>query len=73
MMQNSRLELPSISDKDTFKFHFTNSQELDETAFNNLGAEAWLRITEDAYKSVFFCFPGSAVARWFPYRCTGRL
>ncbi|KAK2385576.1 disease resistance protein (TIR-NBS-LRR class) [Trifolium repens] len=43
MMPNSRLELPSISNKDTFKFHFTNSQQLDETACSNIGAEAWLK------------------------------
>jgi hypothetical protein len=73
MMPNSRLELPSISNKDTFKFHFTNSQQLDETACSNIGAEAWLRITGDAYRSVFLCFTWSSVPRWFPYRCTGRL
>ncbi|KAL5052466.1 hypothetical protein RYX36_033148 [Vicia faba] len=64
MMTNSK--------KDTFKFHFFNSQELDETACSNIGAESWLRITEDAYRPLFFCFPGSAVPGWFPYRCTGR-
>jgi len=72
-MSNSRLELPSISDKDTFQFHLTNSRELDETACSNIGAEAWLRITEEAYRSFFLCFPGSAVPRWFPYHCMGRL
>jgi len=73
MTPNSRLELPSVSDKDTFKFHFTNSQELDETACSNFGGEAQLRITQDACKSVFFCFPGSAIPAWFPYRCKGHL
>lgn len=71
IIPNSRLELPSNSDKDNFIFHFTNSQELDETACSNIGAETWLRITKDAYRSVFFCFPGSAIPGWFPYRCTG--
>ncbi|MCI28449.1 NBS-LRR resistance-like protein, partial [Trifolium medium] len=46
MMPNSRLELPSNYNKDTFKFHFTNSQELDGSAHSNIGAEAWLRISE---------------------------
>jgi hypothetical protein len=73
MMSNSRLEFPSIYNKDAFQFHFTNSRELDETTCSNIGAEAWLRITEEAYGSVFFCFPGSEVPRWFPYHCTGRL
>ncbi|WJX54395.1 hypothetical protein P8452_40282 [Trifolium repens] len=73
MMPNSRLELPSISNKDTFEFHFTNSQQLDETARSNIGAEARLRITENAYRSVFFCFPGSTVPHWFPCHCKGRL
>jgi hypothetical protein len=73
MMPNSRLELPSISNKDTFEFHFTNSQQLDETARSNIGAEARLRITENAYRSVFFCFTGSTVPRWFPCHCKGRL
>ncbi|KAK2385567.1 disease resistance protein RPV1 [Trifolium repens] len=71
MMPNSMLQLPSISNKDTFEFHFTNSQQLDETACSNIVAEAWLRITENAYRSVFFCFPGSAVPCWFPCRCKG--
>ncbi|KAK2439565.1 disease resistance protein RPV1 [Trifolium repens] len=73
MMPNSRLELPSISNKDTFEFHFTNSQQLDETACSNIVAEAWLRVTENTHRSVFFCFPGSAVPRWFPCRCMGHL
>ncbi|XP_057419968.1 disease resistance protein RPV1-like isoform X2 [Lotus japonicus] len=28
-------------------------------------------IGEDAYRFEFFCFPGSAVPNWFPYRCEG--
>lgn len=70
-MPNSRLELPSDSKDGTFKFHFINSQELDATACSNIGAEALFRITENAYRSVFFCFPGSALPCWFPYRCQG--
>ncbi|RHN43824.1 putative leucine-rich repeat domain, L domain-containing protein [Medicago truncatula] len=73
MMPNSRLELSAISDNDIFIFHFTNSQELDETVCSNIGAEAFLRITRGAYRSLFFCFPGSAVPGRFPYRCTGSL
>ncbi|XP_057421827.1 disease resistance protein RPV1-like [Lotus japonicus] len=71
VMSNSRFELPSGSKEVTFKFHFTNSQELDAVARSNIVAAAWLRMTEEAYRSVFFCFPGSAVPQWFPYRCEG--
>ncbi|KAJ1421796.1 Leucine-rich repeat 3 [Sesbania bispinosa] len=71
VMSNLRLELPSDSKEGTFKFHFTNSEELDPSAQSNIMADAWLRITEDAYRSVFFCFPGSTVPHWFPYRCGG--
>jgi hypothetical protein len=71
VMPNSRLELPSNCKDGIFKFHFTNSTELNGRAHSNIAAEAWLRITEVAYWDVFFCFPGSAVPRWFPYRCQG--
>ncbi|PNY00092.1 disease resistance protein (TIR-NBS-LRR class) [Trifolium pratense] len=71
MIPNSRLELPSNPKEGIFEFHFTNSQELDGSAHSNIGAEAWLRITEVVYRDVFFCFPGSAVPRWFSYRSEG--
>jgi hypothetical protein len=71
VMPNSRLELPSNCKDGIFKFHFTNSTEMDGRAHSNIAAEAWLRITEVAYWDVFFCFPVSAVPRWFPYRCQG--
>jgi hypothetical protein len=71
VMPNSRLELPSNSKEGVFEFHFTNSQELDGSAHSNIAAEAWHRISEVAYRDVFFCFPGSAVPHWFPYRCQG--
>ncbi|WJX48459.1 hypothetical protein P8452_35019 [Trifolium repens] len=72
VMPNSRLELPSNSKEGVFEFHFTNSQELDGSAHNsNIAAEAWHRISEVAYRDVFFCFPGSSVPHWFPYRCQG--
>ncbi|XP_058732486.1 disease resistance protein TAO1-like [Vicia villosa] len=54
-----------------FKFHLTNSQELDSSAQSNLAADAQMRILQGAYRSVFYCFPGSAVPSWFPYRCEG--
>ncbi|KAJ1387135.1 Leucine-rich repeat 3 [Sesbania bispinosa] len=72
VVSNLRFELPSDSKEGTFKFHFTNSEELDPSAQSNIMADAWLRITDDAYRSVFFCFPGSTVPHWFPYRCGGR-
>ncbi|GAU12881.1 hypothetical protein TSUD_73680 [Trifolium subterraneum] len=72
VMPNLRLELPSNSKQGIFEFHFTNSQELNGIAHSNIGAEAWLRFTEVAYRDVFFRFPGSAVPHWFPYRCQGR-
>ncbi|CAJ2676171.1 unnamed protein product [Trifolium pratense] len=75
VMSNStrlNLNLPSDSNETgTFKFHFTNSQELDARAHINIVTEAWLRITEVTYRSVFSCFPGNAIPRWFPYRCQG--
>ncbi|KAK7358212.1 hypothetical protein VNO77_00137 [Canavalia gladiata] len=69
-VSRSRFKVSSYSEESTFKFHLTNSQELDPSAQSNLAADAWLRIIQD-YKSVFYCFPGSAVPHWFPYRCKG--
>ncbi|WJX48348.1 hypothetical protein P8452_34926 [Trifolium repens] len=78
MMSNSistglNLNLPSDSNEtsSTFKFHFTNSEQLDASARRNIAAEALLRITKVEYRSVFFCFPGNAIPRWFPYRRQG--
>jgi hypothetical protein len=71
VVPNSRLKLLSDSEERTFKFHFTNSQELDETSGKNIGFEAWIKITNDAYRSLFFSFPGSAVPSWLPYCCQG--
>jgi hypothetical protein len=61
----------SDSKEDTFEFHLTNSQELDSSFWSNIGDEACIKITEDAYGSVIFCFPGSAVPCWFHYSCQG--
>ncbi|WJX47585.1 hypothetical protein P8452_34255 [Trifolium repens] len=68
-----RMVLNSRSDyeEDTFKFHLTNSQELDATSLRNIEEEAYIKINDDAYRSVIFCFPGSAVPDWFPHRCQG--
>jgi hypothetical protein len=71
VVPNSRLELMSDSKEDTFEFHLTNSQELDSSFWSNIGDEACIKITEDAYGSVIFCFPGSAVPCWFHYSCQG--
>ncbi|GAU19777.1 hypothetical protein TSUD_79030 [Trifolium subterraneum] len=68
-----RMMLNSCSDseKGTFKLHLTNSQELDATSLSNIEEEAYIKINDDAYRSVFFCFPGSAVPDWFPHHCQG--
>ncbi|WJX53530.1 hypothetical protein P8452_39513 [Trifolium repens] len=67
MMLNSR----SDSEKGSFKFHLTNSQELDATCLSNIEEEAYIKINDDAYKSVLFYYPGSAVPHWFSHRCQG--
>ncbi|GAU19772.1 hypothetical protein TSUD_78980 [Trifolium subterraneum] len=71
MMLNSRLKLLSDSEEGTFEFCLTNSQELDATSWSNIREEACIKITDDAYRSVFLCFPGSAVPCWFQYCCRG--
>ncbi|RYR17762.1 hypothetical protein Ahy_B03g062445 isoform A [Arachis hypogaea] len=70
-VSSSSLKLPPDSKEGLFKFHFTNSQELDPSAHSNIAADACDMIIQDAYKSVLFCFPGSEVPQWFPYRCRG--
>ncbi|TKY68180.1 suppressor of npr1-1 [Spatholobus suberectus] len=71
-MSISRIQIPPYSTEGIFKFHLTNSQQLDPTAHANIVDDAWLKITEDEWlKSVFFCFPGSAVPRCFPCRGEG--
>ncbi|WJX53532.1 hypothetical protein P8452_39515 [Trifolium repens] len=67
MMLNSGYD----SKEGTFEFHLTNSQELDATCLSNIEEEAYIKINDDAYWSVLFCYPGSAVPRWFPYSCKG--
>ncbi|XP_052736506.1 protein SUPPRESSOR OF npr1-1, CONSTITUTIVE 1-like [Vigna angularis] len=68
VMSNRNL---SDSKEGVFKFHFTNAQQLDSGARANIEEDARLRMTEDAYRSVFFCFPGTAVPHWFPFRSEG--
>jgi len=51
--------------------HFTNAQQLDSGARANIEEDARLRMTDDTYRSVFFCFPGSAVPGWFHFRGNG--
>ncbi|MCI28879.1 putative disease resistance protein (TIR-NBS-LRR class), partial [Trifolium medium] len=43
--------LTSRSDpgEDTLKFHLTNSQELDAASLSNIGEQACIKITDDAY------------------------
>ncbi|KOM32033.1 hypothetical protein LR48_Vigan01g158900 [Vigna angularis] len=61
----------SESKEGVFKFHFTNAQQLDSGARANIEEDARLRMTHDTYRSVFFCFPGTAVPHWFPFRSEG--
>ncbi|KAK2384645.1 disease resistance protein RPV1 [Trifolium repens] len=67
MMLNSRSDF----EKGSFNFHLTNSQELDTISLSNIVEEARIKINDDAYRSVLFCFPGSAVPTWLPYRYQG--
>ncbi|CAJ2677037.1 unnamed protein product [Trifolium pratense] len=67
MMLNSR----SDSKEGTFEFNLTNSEELDGTCLSNIEEEAYIKIKDDAYRSVLFCFPGSAIPYWFRHRCQG--
>ena len=62
---NSKSKLLSNS-KGTFQFYLTNCQELNASFLSNIGDEARNRITDDAYNSVFFIFPGSQFPRWVP-------
>ncbi|XP_045821270.1 disease resistance protein RPV1-like [Trifolium pratense] len=68
---NSKLILMSNSKDVIFDIYLTNSQELDVTFWSKIGVEAWIKITDDAYRPVFFWFPRSAIPDWFPYRCQG--
>ncbi|XP_045824506.1 disease resistance protein RPV1-like isoform X1 [Trifolium pratense] len=67
MMLNSRSDFQ----KSTFKFNLTNSEELDGTSLSKIEEEAYIKIKDDAYRSVLFCFPGSAIPYWFRHRCQG--
>nr|XP_007160448.1 hypothetical protein PHAVU_002G323100g [Phaseolus vulgaris]XP_007160449.1 hypothetical protein PHAVU_002G323100g [Phaseolus vulgaris]ESW32442.1 hypothetical protein PHAVU_002G323100g [Phaseolus vulgaris]ESW32443.1 hypothetical protein PHAVU_002G323100g [Phaseolus vulgaris] len=71
VMSNSLVPNFSNSKEGVFKFHFTNAQQLDSGARANIEEDAWVRMTDDAYRSVFFCFPGNAVPRWFHSRGKG--
>ncbi|KAK7370050.1 hypothetical protein VNO80_12104 [Phaseolus coccineus] len=71
VMPNSLDRNLSNSKEGVFKFHFTNAQQLDSGARANIEEDARLRMTDDAYRCVFFCFPGSAVPRWFHFRGKG--
>ncbi|XP_014499943.1 disease resistance protein TAO1-like [Vigna radiata var. radiata] len=68
VMSNRNL---SGSKEGVFKFHFTNAQQLDSGARANIEEDARLRMTDYAYRSVFFCYPGTAIPHWFPFRGKG--
>ncbi|CAJ2662041.1 unnamed protein product [Trifolium pratense] len=67
LMLNSR----SASKESFFKFNLTSSQELDATSLSNIEEEAYIKINDDAYWWVLFCFAGNAVPDWFTHRCQG--
>ncbi|KAJ1437858.1 Leucine-rich repeat [Sesbania bispinosa] len=52
-VSSSRFQILSDSKEGVFKFHLTNSQELDPSAQSNLVTDASLRITDDAYRFTF--------------------
>ncbi|MED6204487.1 hypothetical protein PIB30_009492 [Stylosanthes scabra] len=64
-------KVPSDYKEGIFKFHLTNSQELNQSSESNIAGDAWQRMLDTAYRSVLYCFPGSAVPHWFPNRCKG--
>ncbi|KAL9330279.1 hypothetical protein ACSQ67_005282 [Phaseolus vulgaris] len=71
VMPNSLVRNLSNSKEGVFKFHFTNAQQLDSGGRANIEEDARLRMTDDRYRCVFFCFPGSAVPGWFHFRGKG--
>ncbi|KAL9330288.1 hypothetical protein ACSQ67_005291 [Phaseolus vulgaris] len=71
VMPNSLVLNLSNSKEGVFKFHFTNAQQLDSGGRANIEEDARLRMTDDTYRSVFFCFPGSTVPGWFHFRGKG--
>lgn len=71
-MSNSLVRNLSNSKEGFFGFHFTNAQQLHSGARANIEEDARLRMTDEACMSVCFCFPGSAVPHWFPFRSEGR-
>ncbi|XP_022639941.1 TMV resistance protein N-like [Vigna radiata var. radiata] len=70
-MSNSPVRNLSNSKDSFFRFHLTNSQQLDSGGRANIEEDARLRMSNDAYESVCFCFPGTAVPHWFPFRSEG--
>ncbi|KAK8472875.1 hypothetical protein PHAVU_002G323712 [Phaseolus vulgaris] len=71
VMSNSLVPNVSNSKKGVFKFLFTNAQQLDSGGRANIEEAARLRMTDDTYRYVYFCFPGSAVPGWFNFRGKG--
>jgi len=72
VMSNSLAQNLSNSKESVFKFHLTNAQQLDSGARANIEEDARRRMSDDAYMSVLFCFPGNAVPEWFRFRGKGR-
>ncbi|WVY96630.1 hypothetical protein V8G54_028781 [Vigna mungo] len=73
VMSNSNSLVPNLSNSKEgfFRFHFTNAQQLDSGARANIEEDARFRMRDYVYGSVCFCFPGSAVPHWFPFRNEG--
>ncbi|XP_058758851.1 disease resistance protein RPV1-like [Vicia villosa] len=66
LMSDSNDEMDSICE-----FHLTNSEELEASSWSYIVNEALIKITDNAYLSALFCFPGSKVPDWFIHRCQG--
>ncbi|KAL9330277.1 hypothetical protein ACSQ67_005280 [Phaseolus vulgaris] len=71
VMPNSLVLNLSNSKEGVFGFYLTNAQQLDSGGRANIEEDARLRMTDDRYRSVFFCFPGSTVPGWFHFRGKG--
>ncbi|XP_058731486.1 disease resistance protein RPV1-like [Vicia villosa] len=74
VVRNSLLALMSDSNDKmdgSYEFLLTNSEELDAFSWNYIVNKACIKITDNAYLSAVFCFPGSRVPDWFLHRCHG--
>ncbi|KAL9330276.1 hypothetical protein ACSQ67_005279 [Phaseolus vulgaris] len=69
--QLEALDCPSISDVKFSCSKLVKFQRGYSGARANIEEDARLRMTDDRYRSVIFCFPGSTVPGWFHFRGKG--